>query len=427
MNYQVLLCVSGMSPAIITETLFALLTESKPYRPHEIHIVTTTQGKAKILKDLLSPQGGCLEALLADYWPTNLPPPVFDTHTIHVIHNMDDINSDASNRLAGDFIFQVFHGIQQGTLLRRNPDQQGQRVQIHASIAGGRKTMSFLMGHAFSLLAEPQDELSHVLVNKPFEDPSLGFFFPPKVPRLLEASRQVTGQQSSVSTADAQVNLGRITALKLGKQWMPAQWLKAVKSNKNKKTENHHRMTLELAVRLANAREQPERMELQVTQSADGSNLQGFVQICGISIALSPMEFAVLAFFAMLKVQAQQVPERMQAQAEDLPVELWEELTRDFRHPFTGDKQPDTKTLISRLHSEMRDCLGACAEHYMLEPIGKKQTGINRPLKLNTNADLIDFVGDDEWDVDWWSTIKKTLASPAGLRATQHAWAKKSA
>lgn len=421
MNYPVLLCVSGMSPAIITETLYALLTEPRAYVPREIHVVTTTQGKEKLMTDLLSPQRGCLQALLADYWPPDQPPPVFEAQTIHVIHDMDDINSESSNRLAGDFIFQVFHQIQQGTLLRRSKAEQGQRVQIHASIAGGRKTMSFLMGHAFSLLAEPQDELSHVLVNKPFEDPSLGFFFPPKVPRLLVSPPHPKGTPTSVSTADAQINLGRITALKLGKQWMPAQWLKPTTSRKNGPP---YAMTLELAVRLANAQTQPEPLELQVVQSADGDSLQGLVRVCGIGIPLSPMEFAVLAFFAMLKVQAQQVTQRMCAQAEELPVELWESLTRDFKLPFTGGKPPDTKTLISRLHGELRDCLGPCAGHYMLVPVGQKQKGQNRPLMLNTHTDLIQFIGDDEWDVDWWRTIKKSLVSPAGLAATQHAWAK---
>ena len=29
-DYQVLLCVSGMSPAIITETLYALITQKRP-------------------------------------------------------------------------------------------------------------------------------------------------------------------------------------------------------------------------------------------------------------------------------------------------------------------------------------------------------------------------------------------------------------
>ena len=423
MDYQVLLCVSGMSPAIITETLFALLTEPQAYRPREIHVVTTTQGKEKIMTDLLNPQGGCLQTLLADYWPADQPYPVFHAQTIHVIHDMDDINSEASSRLAGDFIFQVFHGIQQGSLLRQSKAERSQRVQIHASIAGGRKTMSFLMGHAFSLLAEPQDELSHVLVNKPFEDPSLGFFFPPKVPRLLAPPPHphAKGQPTSVSTADAQVNLGRITALKLGKQWMPAQWLKMATAKKNG---HNHAMTLELAVRLANARAQPEPLELQVVQGSDGFSVQGLVRVCGINIPLSPMAFAVLAFFAMLKKQAQQVPERMCAQAEDLPIELWETLTRDFKLPFTGDKHPDTKTLISRLHGELRDYLGPCAEHYVLEPIGKKQKGHNRPLMLNTRTELIHFVGADEWDVDWWQTIKKSLVSPAGLLATQRAWAK---
>lgn len=424
MTYRVLLCVSGMSPAIITETLFALLTEPEPFLPREIHVVTTTQGKAKIMDDLLSSTKGVLYPLLADYWPADQPLPVFDADTIHVIQSMDDINSEVANRIAGDCIFQVFHGIQQGYLLRCAVNERAKGVRIHASIAGGRKTMSFLMGHAFSLLAEPQDELSHVLVNTPFEDPRLGFFFPPKEPRMMGVTAVASGEKKLVSTADARVMLGRITALKLGKQWMPAKWLEADAALQ--KGSAPRAMTLDMAVRLANARYQPEPMELQIVQGAGGSTLHGIVRVCGMAIPLSPMEFAVMAFFAIVKVQARQTPERMCVQVAGLPIELWETLTRDFKTQFKADKKPDMETLISRLHGVLADHLGQCAQHYMLQPIGKKKRGYNRPLVLNTSADLIAFVGEDDWDVDWWQTIKKCLASPAGQAATQGAWAAKS-
>ena len=112
--------------------------------PDEIHVVTTTQGKAKIQDDLLRPDdGGLLSQLMEEYWPAGKPLPLFDADTIHVIYSMEDINTERANRLAGDCIFQVFHGIQQGHLLRRERARTKEDVRIHASIAGGRKTMSF--------------------------------------------------------------------------------------------------------------------------------------------------------------------------------------------------------------------------------------------------------------------------------------------
>jgi hypothetical protein len=55
---------------------------------------------------------------------------------------------------------------------------------IHASIAGGRKTMGFYLGYALSLLGRPQDRLSHVLVSSPFES-NLDFFYPTLQERVI--------------------------------------------------------------------------------------------------------------------------------------------------------------------------------------------------------------------------------------------------
>ena len=55
---------------------------------------------------------------------------------------------------------------------------------IHASIAGGRKSMSFYMGYAMSLLARPQDRMSHVLVTQAgYEHPA--FFYPTREPQPI--------------------------------------------------------------------------------------------------------------------------------------------------------------------------------------------------------------------------------------------------
>ena len=42
---RILMCVSGMSPAVVTETLYALLTQDEPFVPDEVHVITTHKGK----------------------------------------------------------------------------------------------------------------------------------------------------------------------------------------------------------------------------------------------------------------------------------------------------------------------------------------------------------------------------------------------
>ena len=203
---HILVSVSGMSPAVITETLYALLVQEEPaIVPAEIHVITTQQGKQRILQDLLDPEQGAFHSFMRDYLPGRSIR--FDADTVHVIgelrqqkaspfgqltgmpgqvfHELDDITTAEDNEAAANTIYRV---------LRELKSQPGTR--LHASVAGGRKSMSFYMGHAFSLLADAEDQLSHVLVNEPFENPQLGFYYPPRQPRLLcWTDRQAQQQQ----------------------------------------------------------------------------------------------------------------------------------------------------------------------------------------------------------------------------------------
>ncbi len=53
MNYKnILITVTGMSPAIITETVYSLARESPIMIPDKIIAITTTSGKACIVKEL---------------------------------------------------------------------------------------------------------------------------------------------------------------------------------------------------------------------------------------------------------------------------------------------------------------------------------------------------------------------------------------
>lgn len=202
---RILLAVTGLSPQIVTETLYALgvATESGgvPFVPTEIHLITTESG-AKIARTaLLHPDGGQYHALLRDY--PQLGRPSFDERSIHIIRDaqgqpLADIRSPAENASAADSITAL--------MAELTRDDQ---AQLRVSIAGGRKTMGFYLGYAFSLFARPQDELSHVLVSAPFESHP-EFFYPPTTPRRLPTS---TGQH--IDTADARITLARIPVVRL--------------------------------------------------------------------------------------------------------------------------------------------------------------------------------------------------------------------
>lgn len=199
---RILLCVTGLSPQIVTETLYALAIEHQPaFVPTEVHLLTTSEGAKLAQASLLHPDGGQFLTLFAE-WP-QLARPTMDTETIHVIAGPDgqpltDIRTPAENTAAADAIASVVRD------LTRDPESA-----VHVSIAGGRKTMGFYLGYALSLYARPQDRLSHVLVSAPFESHP-EFFYPPRQPRRL-----ATRDGHHIDTADARVTLAEIPFVRL--------------------------------------------------------------------------------------------------------------------------------------------------------------------------------------------------------------------
>lgn len=206
---RILVCVSGLSPQILTETVYTLVVNDtrQPFSfvPTEIHLITTVEGACQAKLSLLEPGNGQFYALCADY---GLDPAAirFDDSSFHLIsagdgRNLDDIRSEADNVAAADTITAVVRE------LTADPE-----AAVHASIAGGRKTMGFFLGYAMSLFARPQDRLSHVLVSSPFESHK-EFFFPPRTSRVLDVGRQ--GSPRLVSTKDAEITLADIPFVRL--------------------------------------------------------------------------------------------------------------------------------------------------------------------------------------------------------------------
>jgi CRISPR-associated protein (TIGR02584 family) len=165
---QVLLVVTGLTPQVVTETIYALWKHDPALVPEEVHLVTTVQGARNAQLNLLSAQLDWMGRLQRDY---QLPPIAFTAEQIHVIpssdgNGLEDIRSPDDNVRAADFITD---------LVRRLTADD--RNALHVSIAGGRKSMGYFVGYALSLFGRAQDRLSHVLVSPPFESHH-AFYYP---------------------------------------------------------------------------------------------------------------------------------------------------------------------------------------------------------------------------------------------------------
>ncbi len=200
---RVLVAVTGMSPQILTETVYALAVAGSPaFVPTEVRLVTTQHGAALAAKELLDANSGWFHRLLSDY---RLPPIEFDVQCIHVLQDasgrhLDDIRTPADNTAAADAITQLLCEL-----------TQDETSALHVSIAGGRKTMGFYVGYALSLYGRPQDRLSHVLVSSRYE--SSGDFF---YPTPASAPVHPVGEQGDVIDAqDAEVTLAEIPFVRL--------------------------------------------------------------------------------------------------------------------------------------------------------------------------------------------------------------------
>jgi CRISPR-associated protein (TIGR02584 family) len=193
---RVMLALCGLSPQVVTETVYALAVERRPpFLPTRIEILTTAEGRQRALLQLLDPDRGAFPEFCREFDLAALAG-ALDPRSIGVITGLggplDDIQSEADNRAAADAIVERIR------LLTAEAD-----TALHVSIAGGRKTMGFLAGHALSLFGRPQDRLSHVLVAESFvTHPE--FFYPPKRPRVLydKLNRPVRTDQAQLVLAD---------------------------------------------------------------------------------------------------------------------------------------------------------------------------------------------------------------------------------
>ncbi len=171
---HILLATTGESPQVVTETLFAIHQERLNW-PDEIRLITTSVGKGRAQKGLLDE--GHLQRLCDEL---GRPIPEFDAAHILVVpgadgRDVDDARSLEDHEALANFIMTQVRDL-------TADDEQ----TVHASLAGGRKTMTFYLGYAMSLFGRRQDSLSHVLVSAGYESQPAFWYPSQKQGQLLD-------------------------------------------------------------------------------------------------------------------------------------------------------------------------------------------------------------------------------------------------
>lgn len=199
---RILLAVTGLTPQVVTETLYALARDETPWIPDAVHLITTATGAENARLNLLAGESW-FQRLREDY---RLPAIHFTPENIHVLRDehgivLDDIRTPEQNTLAADFITEQ---------VRRFTADPG--TELRVSIAGGRKTMGYYLGYALSLFGRPQDRLSHVLVSDPFET-NRQFYYPTPYDHPIHSRRG--DREITVNARDARVELADIPFVRL--------------------------------------------------------------------------------------------------------------------------------------------------------------------------------------------------------------------
>ena len=202
MKKNILLVVTGMTPQIITETVWALACDplnDAPWVPDEIHVLSTQDGLTQIRSRLFADQ---IFSQFQKTYPitANIQ---FDERYLHVIKNdsneaLTDLKTPEDNEYAANAICEIIRDF-----------TAQDNVTLHVSIAGGRKTMGFYAGYALSLYGRAQDRMSHVLVEEKFET-ARDFFYP-----TIDSSFVTDRFDKEWDAKDAQVWLANIPFVRL--------------------------------------------------------------------------------------------------------------------------------------------------------------------------------------------------------------------
>lgn len=363
MHHRILLSVTGLTPQVVTETVYALHRRGAGEAPHEIHVVTTQEGAERVRLALLSSQPGWFDRLKRDL---GLGPIRFDESTIHVLAGRDgqplaDIRGAEDNALAADQIAELVRSLTRDAA-----------TSLHVSLAGGRKTLGYFAGYALSLYGRDQDRLSHVLASEPYES-CWDFFYPTPYEQIIQ-----TRDGKLVDCARAEVTLAEIPFVRL-RRGLPASLLEG-------------RCTFAQAVGAAQVTVDPPSLVVDLAARR--------IVASGHVLELPPAELAFMAWFARRAKQGAPALPRMKGAPEPVVAEEYlaewrrivpfierdDRTSRRYRH---GMASADFDERKSKLKRALEERLGPdAAQPFLVHGEGR------RPMRyrLTLPADAIRFV-----------------------------------
>lgn len=365
MQKNILFLVTGMTPQIITETLYALAVDpenSDRWLPSEIHVLTTVKGKIQIRSRLFN--DGIFEQFLKDFHLSNIK---FDDSTVHVISHdgeeLEDLKTLDDNELAANETCRLIKLFTEDT-----------NSTLHVSIAGGRKTMGFYAGYALSLYGRAQDSMSHVLVSEEFEFAE-GFYYPTPYEHYVAKYKS----QERLNAQNAKVFLADIPFVRLRNTLPSTHPL------------NMNNYQFSDVIEQLNQVNQALSLEINVTHR--------YIQINGsIKAELPPREMALLMWFADYKINGKpglKAPTGSH-KGEISPAEQDYicELTEEYLIQYDELKDSDTNIVVTKdffesTKSKLKKHLERQLGNELTARIMPKQNGRSTPFYLPIDKDQI--------------------------------------
>ncbi|MBF0185223.1 MAG: TIGR02584 family CRISPR-associated protein [Magnetococcales bacterium] len=193
-----LIVVTGLTPQVITEALYALQIQ-EGCSVQRISVLTTPEGSEAVQNALMLTRESPLERFCHDYGIARRSI-LFDQQSVYRIWPSRSVESS----LEPASLDHLMTWLAKWCALDKPP--------VVACVAGGRKDMAVLFAQIFSLLARKEDRLVHLLIPPIFENLA-EFFYPPPQPATLTVHR--AGGVIFLNSTDAHVELMEIPLIRL--------------------------------------------------------------------------------------------------------------------------------------------------------------------------------------------------------------------
>lgn len=364
---NILFLVTGMTPQIITETVWALSCDpnnDKNWLPDEIYVLTTQHGFNLINTRLL--EKGIFDRLKQDY--PQLKDIKFDKSHIDVITCDDkpltDLKTPKDNELTADLICEKVRKF-----------TQDDDVCLYVSIAGGRKTMGFYAGYALSLYGRSQDKMSHILAEEDFENVP-DFYYPTPYDLMV-----TNNKGNSLNAKNAKVWLADIAFVRMRGAIMEKHALKGDDS-------------FSQVVEKINLSFQEPKLKIDVANKSILVN--NSIQIDD----LDPKCFAFLHWFANLRISGEDgiiAPNKKWEQANQAERKEIEKLTIDFSQYYeilktVGNDFILDKTTFENTKSNLKTALNEKLSTELAKQFEITQDKRRSPFYLNIDPNNIEIV-----------------------------------